>query len=71
MTEKVELTDVQIALLIKNALDYNASVVQFASFIYGQDAKVNVKKSWLKQLKDMAQDYQDKTKEVLKIEEKK
>ena len=37
-----DLTDAQLALIIKAALDYNASVISHASFIYGQDMKPNV-----------------------------
>lgn len=42
--EEVTLTDTQIALLIKAALDNNAYLIQFASFVYGQDFKPHVRK---------------------------
>lgn len=57
MKEIPELTDTQIMLIMKNALDYNAEVVKACSFIYGQDLKPNVRKRIHSDFKKLVRDY--------------
>lgn len=72
MSEPIpELNDVQIALIVKRALDYNASVLQYASFIYGQDAKPHIKKRWVQDLRKMGKEYSEDIQKIVMGEIKK
>lgn len=60
-----DLTDAQLALIIKAALDYNAFVISHASFIYGQDMKPNVRKTMRNNLVQLSKDYTKTIKSIL------
>lgn len=64
-----ELSDVRIMLIIKAALEFNASVVSHASFIYGQDFKPRVRQRASKELQRLAKDYGKKVQEILEAKE--
>lgn len=71
MTEKLpNLTDTQIALIIKNALDHNAGIIRYASFIYGQDAKPSTKRRWINDLIKMTEIYTQEINRIVDFEEK-
>lgn len=62
-----ELSDNQIALITKAALDNNAAIVQFCSFVYGTSRDVTryTRKEWHKQLTKQWQEYQKQIDNIL------
>lgn len=68
----LELTDEQIMLLTKAALDNNAVIVQFSSQIYGlaKEVKVSQQKRWGDTFIKQWKSYQKQVNDILGIEEK-
>lgn len=65
------LTDKQIMLLTKAALDNNAAIIQFSSQIYGlaKDVKPSHQKRWRDQFIKQWRKYDENVKDILNIEE--
>lgn len=61
------LTDTQIALIMKTALDNNAAIVQYCSFIYGnsRDVKNSLRQEWHRNLKKQWERYSDDINRIL------
>lgn len=57
MSKQPELTDMQVMLIIKAALEYNAEIVKHASFIYGQEIKQQYRKRLYADFTKLAKDY--------------
>ena len=70
-TKIPKLNDIQIMLILKNALDYNAEIVKAASFIYGQDIKESHRQRLYRDFKKLAVEYSDKIVSILDEEENK
>lgn len=68
MTEPQELNDTKIALLLKNALEYNAETVKTASFIYGQDIAPKQRRRLYKEFVKLQEKYDRRIKDALGIE---
>lgn len=64
MNEK-NLSDTQIALLIKNALEYNASIIAMASQIYRQDLKPSYRQRVARQIMKRAKIYGEDINKIL------
>lgn len=71
MKQDNELTDTQIAGVIKAALDNNAAIVQYCSFIYGnsRDVKQSTRSEWHKALKKQWESYSKQVEKILSINE--
>ncbi len=67
MKDQPELTDEKIMLITKAALDNNAAIIQFCSFIYGhsKDIRESSRKQWHKQLKAQWKSYQKQVEDIL------
>lgn len=61
------LTDTQIALIMKIALDHNAAIIGFCSLIYGEarNVKESSRKKWHSQMKKQWEAYQDNMNRIL------
>lgn len=61
------LTDTQIALIMKTALDNNAAIVQFCSLIYGEarSVKESNRKKWHAQMKKQWERYAEDMNRIL------
>lgn len=66
----VELTDTQIALMIKAALEFNATVISNASFVYGQQFKPHTRKAFVKQFHTQCKEYQKQLERIIDGETK-
>lgn len=66
--ETPELTDMQIMLIMKAALEYNAEIVRSCSFIYGQDIKQSSRKRLYSDFTKLARDYGKTIESILKEE---
>lgn len=65
MSKLPELTDTQIMLILKQALDYNAEIVKAASFIYGQELKQSARQKLYRDFRKTAQDYGKRIEAIL------
>lgn len=65
MSNKFELNDTEIATIIKTALEYNASIIRYASFIYGQNPSPKTQRKWVKDFRNMDKEYSDKIKSII------
>ena len=64
---KDELNDTKIALIIKTALEFNATVIAQVGFIYGIDVKQSYRQKVADELSKLAVDYSKKIEDIVNI----
>lgn len=69
--ESKELTDSEIVMLAKAALDHNAAIVQYCSFLFGVTGsmKSEHRKRCQSDITKAWDEYNKKVKEILKIDD--
>lgn len=66
---KNQLTDTEISLLMKSALEYNASIITACAHYYGNIKSKNSQNRFVKVLKYITKEYQNSLDNIIKIAE--